>query len=185
MAARGNTQRRGSTTLLAFWPDRGHGPGGRARCRYCAREVEPGERLWCSERCRKKALHAFSLANDPAYQRRAVWKRDRGQCAACGRDTLALRHQLQAAPTACPTSEAGSEREQLYSELLREGYDRHRLDRFVLWEMDHIQPVIEGGGGTGLDNLQTLCVPCHKGKTAALLRRRRAEQQGLQDLFGE
>ncbi|MGI9175700.1 MAG: HNH endonuclease, partial [Rhodothermales bacterium] len=108
---------------------------------------------------------------------RAVWQRDQGQCAACGRDTLALRHRLQAART--------SERERLYSELVREGYDRHRLDRFVLWDMDHIQPVIEGGGGTGLRNLQTLCVPCHKQKTAAMQRRRRAEQQGLQDLFGE
>ncbi|MGI9175469.1 MAG: hypothetical protein ACR2GR_09160, partial [Rhodothermales bacterium] len=109
MAARGSTQRRGSTTLLTFWPDRGRGPNGRDCCRYCAREVGPGERLWCTEQCRRKALHAFSLANDPAYQCRAVWQRDQGQCAACGRDTLALRHRLQAART--------SERERLYSEL--------------------------------------------------------------------
>ena len=132
---------------------------------------------WCSERCRREALHQFSLANDPAYQRRAVWQRDRGVCAGCGRDTLALRYQLLGAHP--------SVRERLVEALLHEGYSRHRLERLVLWEMDHVRPVAEGGGGTGLENLQTLCVPCHKRKTSAEGRRRRAEQQGLRDLFGE
>ena len=164
-------------SFLAFWPDRGRGPNGRVQCRYCGREVGVGNGPWCSERCRKEALHRFSLANDPAYQRRAVWARDQGVCAACGRDTLKLRHRLQAART--------SERARLAGQLLHEGYDRHRLERLVLWEMDHVRPVAEGGGGTGLDNLQTLCVPCHKQKTSAEGRHRRAKQQGLRDLFGE
>lgn len=132
-------------------------------------------RRWCSERCRKQALHEFSLANDPVYQRRAVWKRDRGMCAACGRDTLKLRHRLQVATE--------DEKVLLYHELIHEGYDRYRLDRFILWEVDHIMPVVEGGGGTGLDNLQTLCSPCHKKKTSAMMRQRRNEQKGLRGLF--
>lgn len=33
------------------------------------------------------------------------------------------------------------------------------------WEADHIIPVIAGGGGCGLSNLQTLCYDCHKQKT--------------------
>lgn len=164
-------------TLLAFWPEKGRGPNGRDRCRYCGREVGPGAQRWCSEGCRRAAVHHFSLANDPAYQRRAVRARDRGVCAACGRDTLALRRKLQAAST--------SERERLLAWLLHEGYDRHRLEKGILWEMDHVRPVVEGGGGTGLSNLQTLCVPCHKAKTSAQQRRRRDEQKGLRDLFGE
>jgi 5-methylcytosine-specific restriction enzyme A len=36
------------------------------------------------------------------------------------------------------------------------------------WEMDHITPVVLGGGLCGLDNLRTLCVACHKGFTASL-----------------
>ena len=40
-----------------------------------------------------------------------------------------------------------------------------------MWEMDHIIPVVEGGGCCGLDNLQTLCLPCHKLDTAALAAR--------------
>ena len=44
--------------------------------------------------------------------------------------------------------------------------------RLTLWDMDHIVPVIEGGGACGLDNLRTLCIPCHRGQTKALAGRR-------------
>lgn len=40
-----------------------------------------------------------------------------------------------------------------------------------VWEMDHIVPVVEGGGSCGLENLRTLCVPCHRAVTAELKRR--------------
>lgn len=33
------------------------------------------------------------------------------------------------------------------------------------WHADHIVPVHKGGGGCDIDNLQTLCIPCHKDKT--------------------
>ncbi|MFQ5569158.1 MAG: HNH endonuclease [Rhodothermales bacterium] len=170
-----STKRRGSTTLLAFWPERGKGPNGRDRCRYCGCEMGPAQSHWCSDTCRSKAIHEFSLYHDPVYQRRAVFKRDHGVCAACGRNTLHLRRRLQAATL--------EEQGLLYHGLLRQGYDRYRLDRFMLWEADHIVPVIEGGGGTGLENLQTLCVPCHKQKTTAMQQRRSNERKGLQDLF--
>jgi 5-methylcytosine-specific restriction endonuclease McrA len=43
--------------------------------------------------------------------------------------------------------------------------------------MDHIVPVIEGGGGCGLDNLRTLCRKCHVEETAALRKRMAAKRQ--------
>ena len=42
--------------------------------------------------------------------------------------------------------------------------------RWGSWEADHILSVVEGGGGRGLDNFQTLCLDCHKGKTRELRR---------------
>ena len=36
------------------------------------------------------------------------------------------------------------------------------------WQADHIVPVIEGGGGCDLGNLQTLCTPCHRIETGKL-----------------
>lgn len=35
-----------------------------------------------------------------------------------------------------------------------------------IWNLDHIKPIMLGGHGTDLSNLQVLCVPCHKKKTA-------------------
>lgn len=40
-----------------------------------------------------------------------------------------------------------------------------------IWEMDHTVPVVEGGGGAGLDELRTLCIRCHKGESRALAKR--------------
>jgi hypothetical protein len=33
------------------------------------------------------------------------------------------------------------------------------------WHADHITPVFLGGSACGLDNFQTLCIDCHKGKS--------------------
>lgn len=47
------------------------------------------------------------------------------------------------------------------------------------WHMDHILPVVEGGGLAGLENLRTLCTACHKTETAKLAgRRARARAEG-------
>ena len=34
--------------------------------------------------------------------------------------------------------------------------------RSAFWDADHIHQVAAGGGECGLDNLRTLCLPCHK-----------------------
>jgi len=58
---------------------------------------------------------------------------------------------------------AAARLKRILDDLVREGFDRRRSS---YWDMDHIKPVEQGGGLCGLDNLQTLCQPCHKAKTA-------------------
>jgi len=50
-----------------------------------------------------------------------------------------------------------------------------------LWQADHIVPVIEGGGGTGPENLRTLCLGCHRKVTQELMARRRAARKAERD----
>ena len=45
------------------------------------------------------------------------------------------------------------------------------------YEIDHIIPVIEGGGCCGLDNLRTTCIPCHRKETKELAGRRAAQKR--------
>jgi 5-methylcytosine-specific restriction endonuclease McrA len=82
-----------------------------------------------------------------------VRKRDRGHCASCGLDTYALKRSIKG---------KGSHRK------LRElGFK----PRKSLWELDHVVPLIDGGTHEAA-NLQTLCTPCHKRKTATEASRR-------------
>lgn len=87
-------------------------------------------------------------------------KRDRGKCALCGLNTNRLRRELKG---------RGRTRE------LRE---RGFKPRQSLWEVDHIVALIDGGGHEP-ENLQTLCTPCHKTKTAQEARNRAAANTAL------
>lgn len=58
--------------------------------------------------------------------------------------------------------------------LTAEGFDMHRTS---FWDMDHIKPVVLGGGLTGLENLRTLCQPCHKRRTRELAAQRAADRK--------
>lgn len=57
------------------------------------------------------------------------------------------------------------------------GYRRNKVRN--LWQADHIKPVAEGGGACDLDNIQTLCTPCHKRKTAEQARRAALARRGI------
>ena len=56
------------------------------------------------------------------------------------------------------------------------------------WHVDHITPVVEGGGMCDLDNLRTLCTVCHRDVTAQQTRARvqnkkRQKSAGQRDLL--
>jgi len=42
----------------------------------------------------------------------------------------------------------------------------------TFWDADHMVEVVKGGGECGLENMQTLCLWCHREKTARLARER-------------
>jgi len=154
------------------------GPNGRAHCRQCGAEVPKGSRSFCSNAC----IHLWKLTTDPAYQRQHVHKRDRGVCAMCRLDTDQLERDFREArrasyreryPDRDPPHHTSdywlySNREGPTALLKRLGFLAGRS----FWEMDHIVPVVEGGGGCTLANLRTLCRPCHLEVTRALRARR-------------
>jgi hypothetical protein len=84
-----------------------------------------------------------------------VRRRDRGVCKKCGRNTAALRREL---------NKLWKTDKQAFSvrvEELEVPEDRYHG---ALWEADHIVPVREGGGQCGLEGFQTLCIWCHREK---------------------
>ncbi len=80
-----------------------------------------------------------------------IWQRDKGICAQCGQDPSIGKFHRNDEPRANTWYRTGD-----------------------LWQVDHIMPVVEGGGECGLSNLRTLCTECHRKETAELARRRAA-----------
>lgn len=144
-----------------YLPERGRvnpadlprGPGGRPLCRRCSVEVPKGRRTFCSDEC----VHEWKLRTQGAYLREQVFQRDRGRCAGCGLDMEALRRTMQRVRR--------QQGEAAWAERLRRLGLWECRDR-SWWEVHHVKAVFEGGGACGLQNVRTLCVPCHKRRTA-------------------
>lgn len=151
------------------------GPKGRRLCRWCGTEVEPPRRTFCGDPC----IHEWKVRSSAQYAREQVFERDRGVCAICGTNTVEQVRTLEA--------EFGDPGRSKYHWFVAYGRGKafaNRLRQLAIskarwqsrsrgcWDMDHIVPVVEGGGSCGLDNLRTLCLRCHRGQTRQLRRRR-------------
>ncbi|HIG00963.1 MAG TPA: HNH endonuclease [Myxococcales bacterium] len=123
----------------------------RGRCRWCGEAILHDAGPKKGEVNRRRRWHPACLetyeASDPREARRRVRKRDRTICAHCQLNTNRLARQLRGRGRARTLREKGF------------------VPRRSLWELDHIIPLIDGGSHE-LENLQTLCKPCHKKKTA-------------------
>ena len=140
--------------------------------RICAVCGEPCSLKYCSEACRDKAY----VRCWPDWARYMVAKRDHGICAKCKCDTEKIARILKAAHemiTGCSWGRCV----ELDTVRTKMGFTREHL-----WEVDHIQPVSEGGGLCGLENLQTLCTQCHDAETRALRGRLAADRRAAEPM---
>ena len=140
------------------------GPNGRSLCRWCNLEVPVGRRTFCSDFC----VEEWKLRSDPGHLRDRTFERDKGVCAACGLDCVAEFNRLRRL--------RGAARLRGFA-----GYGIRPGSRRSLWDADHIVPVVEGGGECDLENIRTLCLKCHRERTAALRKKRSARASDKMD----
>lgn len=140
---------------------------GNRLCRFCKTEVLPPRRTFCSELC----VHEWKIRSNNKYMRACLYERDLGICHLCSLDTRYQKIELE--------NLIRSARLKYGTELLKDKELSSRLLEYKLtlkesfksiWHADHIKPVSQGGGESGLDNLRTLCVKCHKDITKKLKR---------------
>lgn len=153
------------------WPSRGRGV-----CRICGKLFGDRRRTICSPECD----HLYSSLPESWDQvRRQVFQRDGGICQLCGMDVGKLQRIVDAA---CRQERRHrgwggvTDTRRYVARLL--GF---RPSGTSFWECDHTGPVCEHGPAESLDQLRTLCVPCHKAETAKL--RRRLAKPGQKELF--
>lgn len=131
------------------------GANGRALCRWCNLEVPAGRTSFCSSWC----VEEWKLRSNPGHLRERVLERDHGICAVCNLDCIAELRRIKRL--------RGTARLKALTE-----WNMGR--RKSLWDADHIRPVVEGGGECDLSNMQTVCLKCHRQRTAELRKRRQS-----------
>ena len=137
-------------------------------CRWCGAKCEGRRRRWCSKGCDSEYLIRAGFIEEP------VKKRDKGICAICHIDADSIEKQVKQWGRTVPYD--------IYLSFCRWlGMTRDPYKRW--WDIDHIIPVIEGGGCCGLDNLRTVCFMCHKEETKALAGRRAKAKPVISDTF--
>lgn len=139
-------------------------------CRWCGKGIsKPDGTQNLRRRWHPACLDEF-LDQDVSRLRSKVFERDGGVCAACGVDTVALEVDMRREGKEQQKKQReGGSRWASYDmaftdtgiQLRREGF---RI-RQSLWEMDHVLALADGGTNV-LENLQTLCQPCHRAKTS-------------------
>lgn len=127
-----------------------------AVCRWCYGAVPRGRRTYCSPEC----VHEWRLRSSVSYLRECIFRRDRGVCSACQRDTEKDRRYL---------TELGSLDPALQLDVASDMAVAHRIGPkgqvYSLWDADHRLAVADGGGMAGEQDISTLCLGCHRKKT--------------------
>jgi hypothetical protein len=135
-------------------------------CAWCAAPLPQRRRRWCSDRCNDAfwANHWWSVA------RRSAKRRDRYRCRRCG-----ARQPKRPAQSAHRTRAA-------YLAAMRAWRKAKLTSRL---EVNHIEPCRGKHRSLDcahhLDNLETLCLPCHKQHTSALPRPESSRRQRAVD----
>ena len=138
------------------------GPNGEPLCFNCLKPVGKGRKFNCSAKCSEE----WRFKTSPSYVRALIVNRDHGICAECSADTIELRRAYLQIEI--------DGRKAFLAELGLAWSDRNRQ---TWWDADHIVPVAEGGGECDLSNYQTLCIMCHKKKTAAQAAKAKQERR--------
>uniref|UniRef100_A0A7S0GSS3 HNH domain-containing protein n=1 Tax=Amorphochlora amoebiformis TaxID=1561963 RepID=A0A7S0GSS3_9EUKA len=101
-----------------------------------------------------------------------LFRLQRGICQSCGLDC----HKLFERASALPPQERRRVLHPAMYTAARIGQNRFdrllngKITEGLIWEADHIQEVAALGGECGLENYQTLCIPCHHKKTVEFMR---------------
>lgn len=121
-------------------------------CRWCGEAIlKPDGNQDTRRRWHEPCVEEYRFYVFPSVANYRLEKRDGGVCQACGLDTGSLSWQA--------FQQSGS-----YEEWHRMLSGRGLPAGRSFWEADHVVPLCEGGEHS-MDNLWTLCVPCHRTKT--------------------
>ena len=159
-------------------------------CAWCAKHLSEASSakgvmsIYCSQACAEEGrLRCGGMSS--MQVRLQVFGLEKGVCQRCGVDAHALYLRIKALQ---PPERLNALCNANWN-LPKTGAALERLLQHPkegdFWQADHIVAVSEGGGSCGLDNLQTLCTPCHLKDTEKLRSRLRLSGGAKSDILGK
>ena len=143
-----------------------HAPPG--VCVWCGTKLTGRQRRWCSPECTSSALFWCQPQTPQSKMTRLIYMQN-SACAGCGQcfeEDIRKRIVKWYLHVNSPRRYEKDQKISFVSLHLL-GYATGNI-----WQVDHIQPIWDGGHGTDPDNLQVLCIHCHQSKTSAEAGRR-------------
>ena len=113
-------------------------------CRGCGDPVGKGRSSWCSSICYAR--------HEPSIVKRRTFERDKGICQICGLDLIKAKKDWQQKLDDNPWGKIG------WDAFCKIKKEKPKVN------FDHVIPFSEGGA-TVIENMRTLCEPCHKART--------------------
>ena len=148
-------------------------------CAWCAKALPYSSfnsgisSTYCSHECAEEGR----LRRGVSSVRNQVFALERGICSFCGIDAYALFLRIKALQPAERLNALYNANWKLPKSMVAHERLLHSPRQGDFWQADHIVPVAEGGGDCSLDNLRTLCTPCHQKETSLLHYRLRFKPQ--------
>jgi hypothetical protein len=155
------------------------------KCAWCAGALHvasiSAESVYCSQDCAEEGRLRRGGMYASVRIRSAVFALEGGKCSLCKINAHALFDQIRALQPA-----------ERLNKLLAVNWTLPKSSKAMenllnnpkegdFWQADHIHAVSEGGGACGLDNLRTLCTPCHLVETEKLRGRLKLKSPPKQD----
>jgi hypothetical protein len=132
-------------------------------CTWCGERVGKRRTTWCSDECVK----TFKMTCDAAFQRDFVVKRDGCVCRECGRSTERCARIAERLVKDRQFMQLFADEKKAYDKRMRLLVEYLGVRPYHHGEVDHIEPVVDGGGLTGPENLRWLCLKCHYARKQA------------------
>ena len=168
--------------------DRNH--AGEKICIMCGKPLTGRKQTWCGDpQCWQLQ---WIRSGDQSEMRRYLFEKEKGICQRCGTDCEMIRevakwllrhHIVDGRGKEIGTTSDTCLGLGMLSEFQKLGFPiKVTYHGLHTWEADHIVPLAEGGTHHE-DNLQTLCIACHKQDTkelaGRLAKKRKDEKYGI------
>lgn len=141
-------------------------------CAWCAKTLSRaslrGDSTYCTEECARNGRLKRGGMFSSSRIRMAAFAIENGRCSLCRVDAHALYRQICALHPAERLNKLLSAHWKLPTTATAIENFLQNPKECQFWQVDHKIAVAEGGGGCGLENLRTLCVPCHQRETEKL-----------------